>query len=82
MTDPPEDLTPSAKLVWFILDTLEGEAHTAEEITDASFAPRRTVNDALRELCENGFVERQDRPQSPTYRVSREFRVTAGIEER
>ena len=80
MTHAPEDLTPTAKLVWYILDEL-GEA-TAQEIAAASFVPRRTVNDALPELIEAGYVTQQpdvSNPNRPTYSTAREFRVTAEV---
>lgn len=72
---PPDDLTASAKLVWVILHEID-EA-TAREIADASFVPRRTVNRALRELRDRGYVTKEERPKSPTYRTARQIDVTA-----
>lgn len=51
-----EDVPPSAKLVYTVLEH-EGPL-TQEDIAATSRLPRRTVRDALRRLREQGFVSR------------------------
>lgn len=53
-----EDLPPSAKLVYLVLQEADGDL-TQRDILDRTTLPPRTARDALDDLIEAGVVEKQ-----------------------